>query len=418
MIGNRIKEIRKDANLTQQELSNGIITRSYLSQIEKGAVQPSFELLVKLSSRLNCSVDDFFHHAKDKGLILSQLKKEIKTAEMNVNNNVFDKVETLIQKRDYLEHEDLDNYYTGILFWIHGKYHEKNKDYNKAIEMYDKSISLLEEGNYSDEILRSLGSLGHVTSQMNENEKALTILNKAYKIIISEQIYGIVRISILANLGIVHGKLNEYYSALNFLQEAKELNEHIGTYYKSGDIAMALGICNMKLKRYADAKLSYECALKFFKLNENIELEAGTYTNLGILFLEQKDYKQAERQLKTAIELYQTIHTEEKVQMNVEIGLAQVYFCQGDLHNASLSCFDILKFKEVNKYTAEAYEILGDICSKKQSELESSLCYYDEAKKILFELHLPYQNISKKLADIYAIMKKYKEAINFYKESF
>ncbi|MCA0149689.1 helix-turn-helix domain-containing protein, partial [Rossellomorea vietnamensis] len=36
MIGVRIKELRQKKKMTQQELSQGIITRSYISQIEKG----------------------------------------------------------------------------------------------------------------------------------------------------------------------------------------------------------------------------------------------------------------------------------------------------------------------------------------------------------------------------------------------
>ncbi|WP_368896491.1 helix-turn-helix domain-containing protein, partial [Priestia megaterium] len=81
MLGQRIKELRKESRLTQQDLSEGIITRSYLSQIEKGLVQPSFDVLEKLSEKLDCTVDDFFKTIENKDLLLSQVKKEIKTAE-------------------------------------------------------------------------------------------------------------------------------------------------------------------------------------------------------------------------------------------------------------------------------------------------------------------------------------------------
>lgn len=417
MIGKRIKEIRKEAKLTQQELSDGIITRSYLSQIEKGIVQPSFEVLEKLSKKLNCSVDDFFKIVEDKGLLLSQIKKDIKTAEMHLNNNMFDKIEGLIQKKEYLNYKELDSYYKGILLWIHGKYFGHNKDYNYAITLLEKSIAVLEEGNYTEELLRSLDSLGYVNSQINQNEKALYILNKAYRIMIYEQISGIVRISILVNLGIVHGKLNEYYSALNFLQEARDLNDNVGTYYKSGEIFMVLGICNMELKRYKDAKKSYESAIRFFKLNNNKYFEAGTYTNLGILFLYQKEYNQAELHLKTAINIYKSVDTEAKELMNTLIGLSRIYYLQENLDKAVSLCHDILKFKKINKYTAEAYELLGDI-SQKQSNSNSALSNYNEAKKILIELCIPYKDINKKIADVYSTIEEYEKAINFYKDCF
>ncbi|MFZ7682916.1 tetratricopeptide repeat protein [Bacillus cereus] len=127
-----------------------------------------------------------------------------------------------------------------------------------------------------------LDSLGYLYSRINNHETALSTLNK---IIIHEQISGILRVSLLANLGIVHGRLSEYYSAINFLEEAIEQNEQTRTHYKAGEIYMALGICNMELQRFDQAKKANEKALKFFKLNENKLYEAGTYTNLGILSL-------------------------------------------------------------------------------------------------------------------------------------
>lgn len=93
--------------------------------------------------------------------------------------------------------------------------------------------------------------------------KQLSTLNRAYKIIIHEQISGILRVSLLANLGIVHGRLSEYYSAINFLEEAIEQNEQTRTHYKAGEIYMALGICNMELQRFDQAKKQMKKLLNF-----------------------------------------------------------------------------------------------------------------------------------------------------------
>ncbi|MBL2480550.1 XRE family transcriptional regulator, partial [Klebsiella pneumoniae] len=90
-----------------------------------------------------------------------------------------------------------------------------------------------------------------------------------------------------------------YYSAINFLEEAIEQNEQTRTHYKAGEIYMALGICNMELQRFDQAKKANEKALKFFKLNENKLYEAGTYTNLGILSSYKKEFHQAQLSFKT-----------------------------------------------------------------------------------------------------------------------
>lgn len=417
MLGQRIKELRKESKLTQQDLSEGIITRSYLSQIEKSLVQPSFDVLEKLSEKLDCTVDDFFKTVENKDLLLSQVKKEIKTAENQVNANSFDKVEAFIQKKEYLSRNDLNEYDKGILMWIHGKYYEYRKDYNHAITFFEKSFSELEKGKHTNEMLRSLDSLGSGHSQVSNNEKALHILNKAYRIMIYDQISGMIRISILVNLGVVHGKLKEFYSAINFLEEARDLNDNLGTFYKSGEIFMALGICNMELKRYKDAKSSYERALKYFKLSENKYHEAGTYTNLGILFSYQKDYYQAELDLKTAINIYKNVHAEEARIMNAQVELARVYYLQEEYAKATSLCKDIIKLNDVNKHKAQAFELLGDI-NYKLSNIESSLTDYEEAKKILVTQSMPCDYVCKKVADVYFNLGDYQKAANSYKECF
>ena len=65
MIGNRIKELRNNQKLTQEELSEGIVSRTYLSLIEKGSVQPSNNVLVKLSERLGVNVNDLMVESKN-----------------------------------------------------------------------------------------------------------------------------------------------------------------------------------------------------------------------------------------------------------------------------------------------------------------------------------------------------------------
>ncbi|MDP5275944.1 helix-turn-helix domain-containing protein [Chengkuizengella axinellae] len=415
MIGQRIKELRKQSKLTQQELAKDIITRSYLSQIEKGMVQPSYEVLEKLSKRLNCSVEDLYKTVENKDMLLSQMKREIKSAENYIITNSFDKIEQMIQKEDYFKKEGLNHYDKGILNWVHGKYYEKKRDFNHAITYYNESITELELGNHTNEMLRSLDSIGYVYSQSNQNEKALLVLTKAHRIMIYDQIHGVLRVSLLSNLGVVHGKLKEYYSAINFLEEARELNEKIESYYKAGDIYMALGVCYMELNRHEEAKKSYEKALKYFKLNENKFQEAGTYTNLGILSIYQDNYNQAKLYLNTAINTYNKIKAEGSLVMNAQVELGRVYYLQKEYDQGISLCKDIIAMDAVNKPKAQAYELLGDIYNRLLNS-ELSLEYYKKAKEIINFNHPEYKRVCKKIGDVYYLLNEYQKASDVYKE--
>ncbi len=57
-IGSHIRNARKRADLTQEELSESIgVTPQYLSDLERGLVGTSISTLIKICNRLNVSAD-------------------------------------------------------------------------------------------------------------------------------------------------------------------------------------------------------------------------------------------------------------------------------------------------------------------------------------------------------------------------
>lgn len=56
MIGNNIRLRRKKLKLSQEALAKGNWTRSYVSQIERGRIQPSIETLSKIANKLDTTV--------------------------------------------------------------------------------------------------------------------------------------------------------------------------------------------------------------------------------------------------------------------------------------------------------------------------------------------------------------------------
>ena len=61
MLHNRLRQIRQNCNLTQQELAQAVhVSRQTIIAIEKGGYAPSVELALKLAGHLKCSVEDLF----------------------------------------------------------------------------------------------------------------------------------------------------------------------------------------------------------------------------------------------------------------------------------------------------------------------------------------------------------------------
>lgn len=59
---NRVKELRKSKNLTQQDLANLIgISRQAINAIEKDKFDPSLPTAFKMSKLFKISIDELFH---------------------------------------------------------------------------------------------------------------------------------------------------------------------------------------------------------------------------------------------------------------------------------------------------------------------------------------------------------------------
>lgn len=60
-IKNRLKELRKEYHLTQEELANKLkITRQTVIAIEKGKYNPSLNLAFKFARLFDCKIEDIF----------------------------------------------------------------------------------------------------------------------------------------------------------------------------------------------------------------------------------------------------------------------------------------------------------------------------------------------------------------------
>ena len=60
-LSNNLEELRKAANLTQQELSESAeVSRKSINAIENGIYVPSTVLALKIAKTLDCSVEEIF----------------------------------------------------------------------------------------------------------------------------------------------------------------------------------------------------------------------------------------------------------------------------------------------------------------------------------------------------------------------
>lgn len=107
-----LKLLRKQNNLTQKQLGEITnIRRVNISRYEKGEVEPTFNILIKLADYFNVSIDYLIGHRQNNKIDISELNEVqqniIKmTTELNEINSV--RVESYISAKIEAQNESLN----------------------------------------------------------------------------------------------------------------------------------------------------------------------------------------------------------------------------------------------------------------------------------------------------------------------
>lgn len=234
MIGQRIKEIRHNNNLTQEELSQGIISRTYLSLIEKGNVQPSTNVLIKLSERLNCSVDDFLNDVSNYEHHDVEILKEISYQEYQLKERNFKVVENFL-KKNVLTVQHLPIEERGRVHAIYGKYYHAMGKRDNATKHLTEAIELLSSvsihQNYIDTILLKV--------EMDISEKrffeALDELDAIYKKVIKFDWNLVDVLRIYYSYSVVYFEFEQYFTANRYYNKFEQLSNQLDIEYKRNE---------------------------------------------------------------------------------------------------------------------------------------------------------------------------------------
>ncbi len=71
-IGSKIKELRLENGLTQEELANRVeLTKGYISQLENNLTSPSIETLLDILEVLGTNISEFFSNSVDEKVVFT-----------------------------------------------------------------------------------------------------------------------------------------------------------------------------------------------------------------------------------------------------------------------------------------------------------------------------------------------------------
>ena len=283
-IGGRVRSLRLNRGLSQDELSDGICSRQTISLLENGQHLPLVEFMQKIAERLSIPLYEI-------------MVEETKELEAKIQLDVI---------RVYIE--------TG--------------DFNNA-------LPLIQELQKQEEVLdyqRREVSICHAECLIRTGraDRAVHILNELlHRLEIERETDDHLMATLYDKLGTAHYFLSNMASAYAYYMRAYQLTIRFAQFdVTAARISYNLGMVCRHLNRHTEAVEFLSTAFSYFRKVSDRKRLAQTLFELGIAHRFRKEFDRAEECLKQSLAIYQSINM---LSMALQVRQTYAYLVLGQI---------------------------------------------------------------------------------------
>ncbi len=264
-------------------------------------------------------------------------------------------------------------------------------EFDLAFNYYNEAEKLAEKLNDTVLIATILGNKGNVYANKNDYNQALQYFSNSYKIskIIKDKIG---ESNMLSSIGNVYLYIQDYDLALEYYQKALSTSQNVDVPKRRiAVIYLNIGWTNYEIKKYKEAIIYYDKALKILEITNHKFFLVSGYSTLAKIYLELNELKQA------------TVYAEKCNILCKELKVSSYL-----IDNQTI--FAQLDFKKGNIEAAKkkGESILAGFDKNVSNELKLNI--YD----LLYKVYLA-ENNSKKSLEMYQKYSIYKDSIQLEK---
>ncbi len=383
-LGEKIKKLRKEKNMTLKELAGDRITAAQISHIERDKSHTSNELLEYLAEKLDVSVD-YLLETKE-----MQAKKITDTlileSEINVKCDELDMAEEQInQTIKVCKEYKLDENYGKCNNLLAEIYTQKGENAH-AVYYYEKALHSFIKKDDNFNIYTIYSKIADIymkdkfykfaLSHYMFAKEALDESNQENKNIYKELYSKIAKCFI---------KLNRHKEALEFMEKAETIDKK-NDRKEEVDVLVIKAKGLLKIGKYAESKACFNKALEIIEKEENKNKLAKTYLTISNIYSEFENW---DKQLEYSQKVYELTKVDEnKYTTESLLNMIELYVKNREYDLAQRYCKLILisAIKNKDKYTEyRALKFYSDMY-KSQNEIEIAIDYINKCIDIIEKL--------------------------------
>lgn len=307
-IGDKIKSLRNQLELTQSQLVGNEMTKSMLSQVENNNAMPSMKNLKYIANKLGKPVSYFLDEdTLNEDIPISKIKSKLKIADTYAKNHQSTKVVEILEDilRDYKINKK-SKLYADILY-KNGVWQFSLGEFNLGDKYIKEAVEIYKENNlYSNAAKAYIEFLSPFWKDQNY-DKCLDILNEAYNLYINSTTEDITfNLEYLLNKSLILSSMGRTKESFESVDEAIELSKETNVYYNTGEIYRLKASFLNEMEDYDNVLYNLDKAKKFAQFTDDnhklalIEFVYGTY------YLNIKEPKKAIEYLKNSAKIIPT----------------------------------------------------------------------------------------------------------------
>ena len=408
-LGEKIKKLRKEKNMTLKELAGDRITAAQISHIERDKSHTSYELLEYLSERLDVSIDYLLETKEMQSKKITD--NLILQSEIYIKRDALDEAEKEIHEIiEICEEYGLSENY-GKCNYLLGDIYLKRKDGATANFYFEKALFYFIKNDDKKRIFQCYMNIANIYFDEEFYQVSLTNYYLA-KDILEE-----INIDDPDTYKELYSKISKCYMKLNDSEKSLEFIEKIGNIDNDYSSEQEIELLVLKAKKllaegeYVKSKDYFAKALKIIEKEENKDKLAQIYLTVGSIYAEMGDN---EKFLEYSEKVYDIKKNDtDEYMMNSLYNIIQSYIDADDFEMAKKYSKLALAAAIKNKSKYDEYKALKYYCDiyKYKGETDISIEYLIKCIEIVSKLDEEkiLGNLYIELGQLYSGISKEKE---------
>ncbi len=281
-LGEKIKKLRKENNMTLKELAGDRITAAQISHIERDKSHTSQELLDYLAQRLDVSVDYLIETKEMQSKKITD--NLILQCEVYIKSNELDKAEEQINQiigicKDY---NLIESY--GKCNFLLGEINLRRRNYSMVINNFEKALYFFIKNNDKNKIFDCYLRIGDVYMEEEFYKGAIGYFKFAEEVLNEIQIEdSYVYRELYSKMAYCYIKLSQHDNSLEYIEKIDAL-ESQKNIKKETEILVLKANNLLNIGKYDEAKIYFKKALEMLEEEENRNGLASIYSTISDIY--------------------------------------------------------------------------------------------------------------------------------------